>query len=755
MAEFELKALITGVDRLSPALSKMQKKIRGFKRQAEEASQGGLALGGGLAAGLTLSLKSYADQENAATGLKVAMMDANGEVGKSFQDINKLAIGLGNQLPGTTADFQNMMQMLVRQGIPAENILGGVGKATAYLAVQLKKTPEAAAEFAAKMQDATGTASEDMMGLFDTIQKAFYLGVDDTNMLSFFTKTSSVLKMVNKDGLQAAQSLAPISVMMDQMGMNGESAGNALRKVIQSGLSVKKIRDVNKIMARQKLGVQLDFTDGKGSFGGLDNMFRQLAKLRKLTDVKRTGVLKAIFGDDAETLQVVNALIDKGKDGYDQIQQKMNKQASLNKRVQAQLGTLSNLWEAMTGTATNGLAAIGGAFSGDAKNITQWLGELGEKFTKFADENPRVIRGVVGLAAGLAILKLGLMGVGGAISIVSRIMSMTPIGMIATAIALAAGLIITNWDVVGPYFKKLWETIGPYFEAGWELLKKVFAWSPLGMVINNWGPVVKWFQDMWDKLKPIIEWFTDSSGDTVDAINSAQWGAGAYDAYGTGIPARGYTPYQAVDPAQSNNASGASLGSDLQPRGVWKTDSKTTATATQQRNVVASTLRTTAISEAAYAVTRLPAPTTSAVMQNATVGQSTTPAQSTGWPSVTHPALNNAPAVKNTVDLPTWEELTDIRDTLNTAIDKELSRTTSDALFLALRRVKADLNADINTRLEQSARIIQRTPDEVLPALVLAATWFDNAARDADIIRRNAITHPGFVPVIPLKVPVQ
>lgn len=201
--------------------------------------------------------------------------------------------------------------------------------------------------------------------------------------------------------------------------------------------------------------------------------------------------------------------------------------------------------------------------------------------------------------------------------------------------------------------------------------------------------------------------------------------------------------------------SGVSLGSDLQPRGVWKTDSKTTATATQQRNVVASTLRTTAISEAAYAVTRLPAPTTSAVMQNSAVGQATTPAQSTGWPSVTHPALNNAPAVKNTVDLPTWEELTDIRDTLNTAIDKELSRTTSDALFLALRRVKADLNADINTRLEQSARIIQRTPDEVLPALVLAATWFDNAARDADIIRRNAITHPGFVPVIPLKVPVQ
>lgn len=543
MAEFELKALITGVDKLSPTLSRMQKNIRGLKRQAEEASKGGLALAGGLAAGLTLSLKSYADQENAATGLKVAMMQANGEVGNSFEKINKLAVGLGNQLPGTTADFQNMMQMLVRQGIPAENILGGVGKATAYLAVQLKKTPEAAAEFAAKMQDATGTASDDMMGLFDTIQKAFYLGVDDTNMLSFFTKTSSVLKMVNKDGLEAARGLAPISVMMDQMGMQGESAGNALRKVIQSGLNVGKVNDVNKVLARQKLGINLDFTDGKGSFGGLDNLFKQLSKLRKLTDVKRTGVLKAIFGDDAETLQVVNALIDKGKDGYDQIQQKMNQQASLNKRVEAQLGTLANLWEAMTGTATNGIAAIGGAFSSDTKSIVTWLGDMGEKFATFADQNPRVIRSIFGVAAGLAVLKLGIMGVGQAITIASRLASMTPIGMILTGIALAAGLIISNWEVVGPYFKRFWNTISPYFETGWELLKTVFGWTPMGLIINNWGPVVKWFQDMWEKLKPIIEWFTDGASDTVAAANSAQWGVGGYGAYGAGVASQGYNPY--------------------------------------------------------------------------------------------------------------------------------------------------------------------------------------------------------------------
>lgn len=469
--EFELKALITGVDRLSPALGRMQKNISKFKRQAEEGGRGGLAMAAGLAAGLTLSLRSYAQQEDAATGLKVAMMQANGQVGASFENINKLAIGLGNKLPGTTADFQNMMQMLVRQGIPAENILGGVGEATAYLAVQLKKTPEAAAEFAAKMQDATGTASDDMMGLFDTIQKAFYLGVDDTNMLSFFTKTSSVLKMVNKDGLKAAQGLAPISVMMDQMGMEGESAGNALRKVIQSGLDIKKVRAVNKVLGGQKLGINLDFTDGKGGFGGLDNLFKQLSKLRKLTDVKRTGVLKALFGDDAETLQVVNALIDKGKDGYDQIQNKMNRQASLNKRVDAQLNTLTNLWDAMTGTAINGLASIGSAFSGDTKKVITWLGDISEKFGKFAEQNPKVIRGIVGAAAGFVGLKLAMLGVNTALGFIGGSLKMTPMGAFLRLAAIGIGYVIANWDKFGPIIEKIWEKIESLTSGtdGWKI----------------------------------------------------------------------------------------------------------------------------------------------------------------------------------------------------------------------------------------------------------------------------------------------
>ena len=49
---------------------------------------------------------------------------------------------------------------------------------------------------------------------------------------------------------------------------------------------------------------------------------------------------------------------------------------------------------------------------------------------------------------------------------------MTPIGMIATAIARLQGLIITNWDVVGPYFKNSGKPLVLILRLAGELLKK-------------------------------------------------------------------------------------------------------------------------------------------------------------------------------------------------------------------------------------------------------------------------------------------
>jgi len=506
MAGFELKALITAKDRLSPKLTELQKKLKKFRKNNAITGRGSLGAAAGLTAGATGSLVAFARQEEAATGLKVAMMEVGGKVSPQFEKINDLALKLGNKLPGTTADFQNMMQMLVRQGIPASNILEGVGKASAYLAVQLKKTPEEAAEFAAKMQDATGTASKDMLTLFDTMQRMAYLGIDDSNMLQFFVKSSSILKMINQDGLKAAQAIAPIGVLLGNAGMAGEESGNAVRKVLQTGLDVKKVNNVNKKLLKP-YKIKLDFTDTKGSFGGLDNFFNQLDKLNKLKEkTKQQEVTKSLFGDDSETLTVVNKLLEKGKTGYDEIVRKMQKQADLNRRVEAQLGTQSNLWEALTGTVTNGFASIGSVFEDDTKEAIKGLSNLTEKFDAFVKAHPNVVRSIIGIAAALVTLKLGIIGINLALKVAEITLNTTKIGWLITAMATAAGLVIANWKPVSNFFKSTWKIVKESSLSAWKYIKDLWLnFHLLDWIKEKCDPLIIYFKSLWENIKPYFE----------------------------------------------------------------------------------------------------------------------------------------------------------------------------------------------------------------------------------------------------------
>lgn len=194
-----------------------------------------------------------------------------------------------------------------------------------------------------------------------------------------------------------------------------------------------------------------------------------------------------------------------------------------------------------------------------------------------------------------------------------------------------------------------------------------------------------------------------------------------------------------------DSLSGVTLGHDLAPRGVWNTDSTSTQAVKTQQNYVAEAIRTTAISEAAFTVTRLPQPKTP-------INQRT---PDSALPVVSHPALNDVGVDSPAPRTVTWDDLITVRAELNHVIDTELQRTADDGLFLSLNRVRTNTNRDISTRLAQVEKTVTRTPPEVLPALVLAATWYDNAARETDITGRNAVKHPGFIPAQPLRVPVR
>ncbi len=92
-----------------------------------------------------------------------------------------------------------------------------------------------------------------------------------------------------------------------------------------------------------------------------------------------------------------------------------------------------------------------------------------------------------------------------------------------------------------------------------------------------------------------------------------------------------------------------------------------------------------------------------------------------------------------------------LRNTLTSAMEAEMM-TASDSVYQALSEARAAVWADLTARAKNAARLANLMPPEVMPMLVVAYDYYADATRDAEIIQRNNVRHPLFVPVVPLKV---
>ncbi|UVG28388.1 phage tail tape measure protein [Klebsiella quasipneumoniae] len=549
----------------------------------------------GVTTGATLlaPIRAYSESENAANQLAGSMMGPGGKVAPEFEKLNTLAIALGDRLPGTTADFQNMMTMLRRQGMSAQVILGGLGESAAYLGVQLQMAPTDAAEFAAKLQDATQTTEKDMMSLMDVIQRGYYAGVDPGNMLQGFANISSAMEIIKQRGLDAAKTFSPLLVMADQAGMAGESAGNAYRKIFQATLDAKKIKSVNDELKGK--GIKFDFSDGKGGFGGLEKMYAQLDKLEKLNPETKLATMKALFGNDNEVLKALSIMTTKGIEGYRETVAKLENQATLRERVEASLNTLGNKWEAAGGSFTNAMASIGETVAPVLKNIANWLGNLASALDGFVKRHPqltaalfkvaavfaivataagvlslalasilgpmavvRVSAGILGIkfAGAFGLIKQVIGGAGQAILWLGRLMMANPILAIIGLIAMGAIYIWQNWETLGPKFKAMWDAISSGVSGAWAVIKQTISskWDEIlsdvaalpakfkavgGAIIDG---ILNGINEKWEMLKDKLvsvknylpDWMTGGDKSTGSARQNSGGGsfAGMYDSGG-------------------------------------------------------------------------------------------------------------------------------------------------------------------------------------------------------------------------------
>lgn len=99
-----------------------------------------------------------------------------------------------------------------------------------------------------------------------------------------------------------------------------------------------------------------------------------------------------------------------------------------------------------------------------------------------------------------------------------------------------------------------------------------------------------------------------------------------------------------------------------------------------------------------------------------------------------------------------YDDLIEVRNELLEVLDQELLMETDDEMYQAIEKARTAVFEAVTERANAQSRLITVTPPDIMPAVVLAYDYHDDANRDREIALRNGIDHEGFCPAEEMKV---
>ncbi|MDC2862200.1 phage tail tape measure protein [Delftia sp. DT-2] len=393
---------------VAPAAQRLE-RIDALREQSKNLADRGQALretGGKMLAPVRAVSQAFMTDDQAAAQLRATMAGSNGKPGADYQQVLDMAKSLGTDMPGSTADYIAMMNQLQRQGVSSQDVLGGVARQAANLGAVLNMPAKEAGEFAAQLQQATRASAGDMAALADTVQRTSHLGLDPTGMVKGLDAIGKALPQLGQQGARSGQMFAPLLLMLNDASISGEAAGKAVGNLVKNSMDPAKLGQVNKMLASQ--GVSLDFKDASGKFGGTEQMMAQLQKLQSLgSDKLRAAALDKLAGGDAQTRKALEALLQQGPGGYQQIASQLKSQADLDGRVAILKDSVSAQYESVKDSYNGLLSDMGSTIESDLKAVLGTLREMTEGMRAWVKEHPQIVQWTLRIVAVLGLLTAG------------------------------------------------------------------------------------------------------------------------------------------------------------------------------------------------------------------------------------------------------------------------------------------------------------------------------------------------------------
>jgi len=542
--KFQLKALITGVDKLSPMLGTIRKNAMGLRKQLNSTGLGKITFmealqGGVIAAPFVMGVKAAIGFESAMADVKKVV---NFDTPQQFKDMSQDVRNLSKELPMSAEGIAAIVAAGGQSGIAREE-LNAFAQDAVKMGIAFDTTAEESGSMMAKWRTAFKLNQTEVVVLADKINELGNTGAASVGQISNIVTAIGPLGEIA--GLNAGQ-IAAMASSLAGVGIAEDVAATGMKNfalTLTSGTAATKsqkeaFKALRLDSAAIAKGMSVD------SEGTINKVLKSIAKVEKS---KQAAVLTQLFGK--ESIGAIAPLLtnlDTLQKNFGLVNDQTKYGGSMQREYASRAATTANAMQLMQNRVTDLGISVGTALLPPLNDFLEAVGPIVSQISTVVAANPALIKAIVGAAAGFAVLRLAVITATFAMTMFDNVTKKSIVGIVVRGLAMAAGMLIANWSVVAPYFQAIWEKIqgpamalwawlknaftytplaqvienwGPlteFFGATWELVKALsvpffdfmkaaFDFSPLGLIIKHWEPITAWFQNLWETIKPIIE----------------------------------------------------------------------------------------------------------------------------------------------------------------------------------------------------------------------------------------------------------
>lgn len=446
--------------------------------------------GGALYAGARMIAPGLEFEESMANVQALTRLDKTSE---QFKALTQQARELGAATSFTATQAAEAQGFLAMAGFKTESILQAM---PGMLSLSKAGRTELAqtADIASNVLTGFGLQADQMGRLGDVLVGTFTRSNVNLEMLGDTMKYVAPVAAGLGVELETAAALAG---KLGDAGIQGSMAGTAMRAILSRLAAPPK-------MAAEALDqLKISTKDAAGNLRDIPGLLAEInAKTRDMGNAERSGLLKAIAGEEA--FSALQVLTDQAGGG--QLQEMIatlraaageaNKAAAtMADNARGDILSLQSAWEDFGITLFD-------SNNGPLRGVIQSLTELVRGISAWAKENPELVATMVKVAAvsaavvaglgglllavsavlgpfamaryGLAAFsvfaskaipfvtmlgKVALPAVGQALLWIGRALMANPIGLAITGIALAAGLVYQHWEPIKAWFASLWDNV--------------------------------------------------------------------------------------------------------------------------------------------------------------------------------------------------------------------------------------------------------------------------------------------------------